>query len=124
MLLRRIIRVLVVDDNAFVRQGLSMFLEVWEDMRMVGEAENGQEAVDLCEQLQPDVVLMDLNMPVMDGLTATRIIVQQSPHIHVLILTSSLGVDPQQGIQAGARAVIRKTGSIDTLAEAIRAAAA
>jgi NarL family two-component system response regulator LiaR len=116
--------VLVVDDNVSVRLGLSVFLEVHEDMRMVGEAINGQEAVDLCEQLQPDVVLMDIHMPVMDGLTATRIIVKKHPHIYVIILTYSPGVTDQQGIEAGARTVIRKTVSIEALAEAIRAAAA
>lgn len=120
----RIIRVLVVDDSAQVCLALSKFLDVFEDLQQVGVAVNGQEAVLLCAQLQPDVVLMDVHMPVMDGLAATRMIVLQYPHIQVVILTNSPGTSLEQALEAGARAVIRKKGSIDTLAEAIRAAAA
>ena len=70
----RSIRVIIVDDHAMVRTGLATFLEVSDDLDFVGQATNGQEAVELCEQLQPDVILMDLVMPEMDGTDATRII--------------------------------------------------
>ena len=81
--------VLVVDDEAVVRTGLSVYFEVCDDLVMVGEASDGEEAIALCERLQPDVVLMDLRMPGMDGITATRHIRQQFPHIQVVALTSS-----------------------------------
>jgi two-component system, NarL family, response regulator LiaR len=119
------IRILVVDDHQILRMGLAIFFETCDDMEMIGEAEDGRQAVELCGVLLPDVVLMDVHMPVMDGISATRMIVQQFPHIRVLILTYSLGVDPvERGLQAGAQAVLRKTVSIDVLAEAIRTAVA
>src|SRR6476620_863466 len=82
------IRVLIVDDHAVVRSGLAAFLQVFDDLELVGEAANGQQALRLCEQVQPDVVLMDQVMPGMDGATATRAIRQQYPHIQVIALTS------------------------------------
>lgn len=118
------IRVLVVDDNISVRLGLKALLEVCDDMELVGEAANGQQALLLCQQLQPNVVLMDVHMPIMDGITATSKIVKQYPNIHVVILTYSPGVTPQQAMQAGASVVMTKTVSIDTLAKAIRSVAA
>src|SRR5439155_4576593 len=80
------IGVLIVDDHAVVRSGLEAFLQVHDDLELVGEAANGQQALHLCEQVQPDVVLMDLMMPGMDGATATRAIRQQFPHIQVIAL--------------------------------------
>lgn len=91
------IRVLIVDDNERLRSGLSILLETTDDMITVGEAGNGQEAIELCAQLQPDVIIMDLLMPVMDGVAATRHIREQYPQVKVLVLTSS--TDPAQ-IQA------------------------
>lgn len=82
------IRVLLVDDHAVVRSGLATFLLVYDDLELVGEAPNGQEAIRLCEQLQPDVVLMDLVMPILDGAAATKAIREQWPHIQVVALTS------------------------------------
>ena len=82
------IRVMIVDDHAMVRTGLATFLEVSDDLELVGQASNGREAVDLCEQFQPDVVLMDLVMPEMDGVTATRIIRERWPQVQVIALTS------------------------------------
>jgi DNA-binding NarL/FixJ family response regulator len=118
----QVIRVLVVDDHEILRMGLATFFETCDDLEMVGEAENGQQAIELCPVLRPDVVLMDVHMPVMDGVTATQIITKQYPDISVVILTYSPGAEPaRRCIQAGARQVIHKTVSIDTLAEAIRA---
>jgi DNA-binding NarL/FixJ family response regulator len=113
---------MIVDDSEILRFGLTIFCEVYDDFEMVGAAGNGQQAIELCGLLHPDVVLMDVHMPVMDGLTATRIMVRQHPDIPVLILTASPGVTTEQGIQAGARAVMTKNVPNDTLADTIRAA--
>ena len=78
------VRVAIVDDHAIVRRGLSAILNTNDQLKLVGEAEDGQEAIDLCELAQPEVVLMDLIMPRMDGIEATRIIHQRWPHIQVL----------------------------------------
>jgi NarL family two-component system response regulator LiaR len=119
------IRVLIVDDHEILRMGLAAFLETLDDMVMVGEAKNGQEAVNLCRSLHPDVVLMDLGMPVMDGMTATSIISQDFPMIHIIVLTSTFSDEKRQAaFNAGASAYFRKNISIDTLATAIREAAA
>jgi len=82
------IRVMIVDDHALVRSGLGAFLEVYDDLELAGEAEDGAKAVELCVQLQPDVVLMDLVMPETDGAAATRSIRERWPHIQVIALTS------------------------------------
>jgi NarL family two-component system response regulator LiaR len=119
------IRVFIVDDQNQVRQGLTILLEEFDDLECIGEARNGQEAVVLVERLQPDVVLMDLMMPVMDGVSATRIIHQKFPHIRVIVLTSS--VDPeliQSARDAGAFKCLFKNVTIDTLEQSIREAAA
>ena len=84
------IRILVVDDHSVVRQGLRMFLSLDPDFEIVGEAEDGAQAVELARQSQPDVVLMDLLMPVMDGIEATAAIRNASPDIEVIALTSVL----------------------------------
>ncbi len=84
------IRVLITDDHGVVRQGLKMFLSLDPDIEVVGEAENGQEAVAVARELHPDVVLMDLLMPVMDGVGATRAIRSELPDVEVIALTSVL----------------------------------
>ena len=118
------IRVLIVDDHEILRMGLAIFVETQDDFLLVGEAENGQQAVELCDQLQPDVVLMDIMMPVMDGITATQIIMQKHPEIAVLMLTSSFaGGREAESRAAGAREYMRKNISGDKIAETIRAAA-
>jgi NarL family two-component system response regulator LiaR len=115
------IRVLIVDDNSITRMGLGVFFDNHDDMVMVGEASNGQEAVDLCHALRPDVVLMDLMMPVMDGMTATAIIKQQFPPIHVIVVTSGLGGEPEADVlKTGASAYLIKDGTTEKLAKAIR----
>jgi two-component system, NarL family, response regulator LiaR len=117
------IRVMIVDDHAVVRSGLAAFLTVFEDLELVGQAGSGEEAVRLCRQLNPDVVLMDLVMPVMDGAAATKAIRAECPHIQVVALTSFREEDLVQGaLQAGAISYLLKNVTADELANAIRAA--
>jgi len=117
------IRVLLVDDHAVVRSGLGAFLLAFDDLELVGEASGGEEAVRLCPQVRPDVVLMDLVMPGMDGAAATRAIRQRCPHIQVIALTSFKEKELVQGaLEAGAIGYLIKNVSADELADAIRAA--
>jgi NarL family two-component system response regulator LiaR len=119
----RSIRVMIVDDHAMVRTGLAAFLEVSDGLDLVGQATNGQEAVELCEQFQPDVVLMDLVMPEMDGVTATRIIRERWPQVQVIALTSFQEKElVQEALEAGAISYLLKNVSMDELTEAVRAA--
>ncbi len=114
-------RVMVVDDYDMVRSGLAVFVETFDDMVLVGEASDGAEAINLCAELQPHVVLMDLVMPNMDGVAATRAIRQAHPEIQVIALTSFSERDLVQGaLQAGALGYLLKNASIDELAEAVR----
>jgi two-component system, NarL family, response regulator LiaR len=119
------IKVLLVDDHAVVRQGLRMFLSLDKELEIVGEASNGKEALALARQVQPDVVLMDLLMPGMDGIAATAIIRRELPDIEVIALTSVLEdrlvVD---AIRAGAIGYLLKDTNADELCQAIKAAAA
>ncbi len=118
------IRVLLVDDHAMVRSGLGAFIFAFEDLELVGEASNGEEALRLCQRVEPDVVLMDLKMPVMDGATATGQIRGKYPHIQVLALTSFKEKELVEGaLQAGAIGYLLKDISADELANAVRAAA-
>ena len=117
------IRVLLVDDHAVVRSGLSFFLSTTNDIEVVGEAADGEQALRLCAQLQPDVVLMDMVMPRMDGFTAMQQIRQRYPAIRVLALTSFLdGEFVQRALQAGASGYLLKDVQARDLADAIRAA--
>ena len=119
------IRLLIVDDHAVMRTGLKLFLMAFDDLDLVGEASNGEEAVHLCGRVHPDVVLMDLAMPGMDGATATRTIRRQYPGIQVIVLTNFQDIDQvQQALQAGAISYLLKNVSADDLAAAIRAARA
>ena len=119
----RPVRVLLVDDHAVVRSGLSAFLLAFDDLELVGEAASGEEAVRLCSQLQPDVVLMDLVMPGMDGVAATRAIRERWSQIQVIALTSFREEELVQGaLQAGAIGYLLKNVSAIELANAIRAA--
>jgi len=119
------IRVVVVDDHDMVRRGLAMFLKAKTDLELVGEASDGEEALRVCEQAQPDVVLMDMVMPRMDGREATRAIRQRWPRMQVIALTSFKDRELVQGaLQAGAIGYLLKNVSTDELAEAIRAAQA
>ena len=82
------IRVLLVDDQSIVREGLSSLLQTHPDLEVVGEAENGQVAVEQAIALQPDVILMDIRMPIMDGIAAIRLLQKQAPKIKILVLTT------------------------------------
>ena len=114
------VRVIIVDDHSIVRRGLGAILTTNEKINLVGEAEDGQEAVELCELAQPDVVLMDLIMPRMDGIEATRAIHQRWPHIHVLVLTSFTEEEMIQGaLDAGARGYLLKNVKGQELVDAI-----
>ena len=118
----RKIRVLIVDDHGLVRQGLRTYLELMDDLEVIGEAENGSDAVSLVAQHQPDVVLMDLVMPVMDGIEATRRVGVASPGTRVIVLTSF--ADDERvfpAIRAGATGYLLKDVSPADLAHAIRA---
>jgi NarL family two-component system response regulator LiaR len=118
------IRILIADDHAILRLGLTVFLESYDDMLMVGEADNGQQAVDLCEKLHPDVILMDLVMPVLGGMAATAIISQTSPQTRIIVLTSAFSDETrQEALRAGAFKFLHKSISSDTLADTIREAA-
>ncbi|NLE99812.1 MAG: response regulator transcription factor [Anaerolineales bacterium] len=117
------IRVLLVDDHAVVRSGLSAFLLAFDDLELVGQAGSGEEAVRLAEQLRPDVVLMDLVMPGMDGAAATQRIRERRPDIQVIALTSFKEEELVQGVmKAGAIGYLLKNLSADELADAIRKA--
>lgn len=119
------IRVMLVDDHAVVRSGLSAFLLAYDDLELAGEASSGERAVALCRQVQPDVVLMDLMMPGMDGVTATKLIREKYPTVQVVALTSFKEKEMVEGaLQAGAIGYLLKDVSADELARAIRAAAA
>ena len=119
------IRIMIADDNAIVRYGLRVFIELFDDYQLVGEADTGSQAVGLCVELQPDLVLMDLVMPQMDGVRATEKINQQFPDIRILVLTSTVDYDLiGEAMQAGAQGYLLKNLSIDTLDQAIRSAVA
>jgi two-component system, NarL family, response regulator LiaR len=121
---RMAIRILIADDHRVVRQGLRMFLALDPDLEVIGEAANGAEAVQLARELQPDVVLMDLLMPEMDGIAATQVIRRETPEVEVLALTSVLEDASVVGaIRAGAIGYLLKTTDADELCRAIRAAA-
>ncbi|NLE44306.1 MAG: response regulator transcription factor [Chloroflexi bacterium] len=116
------VRVVIADDHDMVRSSIALCLKTFDDLELVGEATNGREALRLCAELEPDVVLMDMEMPEMDGVAATRAIVQLRPEVKVIAL-ASLGdqLMVQEALQAGAARSIPKSASIDALAEAIRA---
>jgi NarL family two-component system response regulator LiaR len=118
------IRVLVVDDHAVVRSGIEYSLMAVDDIEMVASTGSGAEAVRLCEELQPDVVLMDMIMPKMDGVSATRAILHSRPGTRIIALTSfQEGGLVQKALQAGAISYLLKDVDIDALADAIRSAA-
>jgi NarL family two-component system response regulator LiaR len=117
------IRVMIVDDHAVVRSGLGAFLSVIPDLELVGEAENGELAVVRCGHLQPDVILMDLMMPGVDGITATRLIREKHPQTQVIALTSFQEDElVQNAMKAGAIGYLMKNVSAQELTAAIRAA--
>jgi NarL family two-component system response regulator LiaR len=117
------IKVLLVDDHAVVRSGLSAFLSVYDDLELVGEASGGREAVRMAEEREPDVILMDLVMPDMDGASATKAIRESRPQTQVIALTSFKEEElVQAAMSAGAIGYLLKNISADELAAAIRSA--
>jgi DNA-binding NarL/FixJ family response regulator len=118
----RTIRVVIVDEHEMVVTSLKIMFENLSGIEIIGRAVNGAEAVDLAGELLPDVILMDINMPVMDGLTATQLIREKYPQIKIVILTAStLEADKQAALEAGVHGYVRKEGSSTELIEAIRA---
>jgi DNA-binding NarL/FixJ family response regulator len=119
------IRILIADDHSVVRQGLRMFLDLDSELEVVGEAANGAEALQMAEKLRPDVVLMDMLMPVMDGVTATQKIRAELSDTEVIALTSVLDDGTVVGaVKAGAIGYLLKDTQADELCRAIKAAAA
>ncbi len=117
------IRVMIVDDHALVRSGLEAFLMVQKDLKLVAQARNGQQALTLCAETQPDVVLMDLVMPGMSGIETIGRIKRQFPHVQCIALTSYKDEElVQNALQAGAIGYLLKDISSEDLAQAIRSA--
>ena len=115
---------MIVDDHQKVRISLRLGLELWDEVVVVGEANSGEEAVQLAPHIQPDVILMDLDMPGMDGAEATRTISQSSPGINVLILTGTVDYDRiKVALAAGAVDYLLKTAHLDEILQAIQGAA-
>jgi len=115
------IRVLIADDHAIVRKGIRALLATEPEIEVVGEAEDGEQAIAHTQQLAPDVVLMDLVMPGLDGLDATRQIVAQQPRTHILVLTSFAGDDKVfPAIKAGAQGYLLKDSGPEELVQAIQ----
>jgi len=117
------IRVMIVDDHMMVRRGLATFLKVFDDLQLVGEADSGEESIQLCAKVLPDVILMDMVLPNMDGAASTRLIREQFPQVQVIALTSfKTGELVRTALEAGAIGYLLKDVSADELADAIRAA--
>lgn len=115
------IRVLLADDHEMVRIGVSAYLQVQPDMEVVGEASNGREAVDLALKLRPDIILMDMVMPEMDGAEATAAIIKAWPEAKIMVVTSFLDDDKvYPALEAGASSYILKTSKASRIADAIR----
>ena len=119
------IRILLVDDQTLIRQGIKLLLDLEPDLEVVGLAGNGREALELAAELRPDVVLMDVRMPELDGVAATRALTARLPQTGVIILTT---FDDDEyvfeGLKAGARGYLLKDVSSDEMAQAVRAVAA
>jgi two-component system, NarL family, response regulator LiaR len=114
------ITILIADDNTMLCAMLASYLNHRSGIQVVGTANDGQAALELVDQLHPNVVLMDIVMPVMDGLSATRIIRQRYPQVKVVILTSGFGAQSDDALAAGASAYVLKMVSVDEIAHVIR----
>lgn len=115
------IRILLVDDQSLIRRGLRALLKTDPELEVIGEAENGKEAIALAETLQPDIVIMDIRMPIMDGVAATQVICQKFPDIKVLILTTFDDQDyVNQALQYGASGYLLKDTPFEELTQTIR----
>ena len=119
--MNRLIKILLVDDHEMVRIGVSAYLKIQPDMEVVGEAVNGLEAVEKALELRPDIILMDMVMPEMNGAEATKAIIDQWPEAKIMIVTSFLDDDKvYPALEAGAISYILKTSNAKRIAEAIR----
>ncbi|HEX2992052.1 MAG TPA: response regulator transcription factor [Anaerolineales bacterium] len=119
----QLIRVMLVDDHAMVRRGLATFLKIFDDLQLVGEAESGEAAIQLCAEVLPDVILMDMVLPDMDGAASTRVIRQRFPQVQVIALTSfKTGDLVRNALEAGAIGYLLKDITAEELVRAIRAA--
>jgi NarL family two-component system response regulator LiaR len=117
------IKVLIIDDHDMVRKGLTILLESFDDFEVVADIDNGQMGVTLCRKYQPDVVLMDILMPGIDGIITTRMIHENWPMIQIIALTSTADENIiHDVVQAGAISYLLKNGSIDEVADAVRSA--
>ena len=117
------IRVMIADDHDVVRRGLTMFLGEFDDLVLVGEAANGAEAIRLCGETQPHVMLLDMTLPDMDGIAVTRAVRAQNPDVQVVILTGSQNDSlVQAALQAGVMGYLHKNVSVTEMANAIRSA--
>ena len=115
------IRILVVDDHTITRDGLKALLSIYDDLDYAGEASNGEEAIELCKKIRPDVVLMDIEMPLMNGIDAASIIKEENPDIKIIALTSFADKKlVSQAIRAGATSYIIKNVSTEIIANSIR----
>jgi DNA-binding NarL/FixJ family response regulator len=115
------IRLLLVDDHAMVRKGMKLFLQEYDDISVVGEAANGLKAIELADQLRPDVILMDLSMPILNGVQAIRGIISARPKQRIVVLTGSTEEeDLLSAIQAGAIGYIKKDAKVEDLIQSIR----
>ncbi len=119
---KQVLRILIVDDNAFVREGLAAIIGRQSDMEVVGEAGNGAEAVTLYCRHQPDVTLMDLRMPIMDGIAATHAIRKEFPEARILVVTTFVEDESiTSALHAGAAGYVLKDAPMAQIMEAIRA---
>ena len=117
------IKVLIVDDHPIVRHGIKTMLFTFDDISVVGEAGNGLEALARCQETSPDVILMDIVMPGMNGVETTRAVLKRFPQVKIIVLTSFPGRDlVQETLEAGALGYLLKDAPIDTLGDAIRSA--
>lgn len=114
-------RILIVDDDALIRDGLKMILETEEGFTVVGTAANGQEAVKMCSETKPDIILMDIRMPIMDGVQATKLIKQQFNNIKILLLTTFKDTEYiRSAVKNGAEGYILKSNSTESIIESIK----
>lgn len=117
-----IMKIIIVDDDALIRESLSLTLSLEDDIQVVGEAEDGSIALALCEKLQPDIVLMDIRMPNIDGIGATRLIKEKFPTVKIMMLTTFADkANIQQALAAGADGYLLKTDETETIAGKLRA---
>ena len=115
------VRIMIVDDQALYREGLRAIVEQWDDFKVVGAAANGKEAVELCRKCRPDVVLMDVNMPEMDGIEAVRLIHENQPEVAIVMLSVEAGDDSiLQALYSGARGYLMKDLAIGQLRDGVR----